>query len=1151
MTRPRHLVHRGSVLASGFVFDTRLVPEATVRARILSIAGRVSEVRRTEGQLIVRLRRPARIDAATALGAPLVSYGRLHAAMPLEPDEVRSLETGAESAVLVAGGESVSLPLEAATLEDISLWLDVASFEVRDDALSLGEIAASPAAQWVPPSEDVRAPLGVEALAADGQELMAALASPSAPSAPPRRAWLSAIWRAFAWLMTWRVPASPASSEVSTTRAPSAWFERVRAWFDGMAVRLLMWTRLAPLVGRRHAQYLQRLFDMFASNDLEGALRHAIPLNDSVAAALAKTHPALTTPSPRSDLAIVPARGMASTTLFMGDDLFSVLRQTYRRAFEALVQRGDIEKAAFVLAELLQSNEEAVAFLERHGRWTLAAEIAEARKLPPALVVRQWFLAGNKERAIRVARRTGTFAEAVSRLESSHAQEAEALRLAWADMLASSGAYAAAVDVVWPIQAARPLAREWIERGIAVGGISGAKMLVRKLHVDAAAFPEVRDRLASLIDGNDGVALATAVGQAVLAGEKRDDLRILAKMAARALMPHAHASSTLVKQLVERTGDPVFSADVRLRVPARESSVRLKAFALTRMGAAREYSEDVCIATSLSRIDPPRSGVLLDVDVAQDGVLLGAFDGTGGRAAGDIASALAAMTIAEELQRAFTRGLPNVDAAARALTAAVEKASRAVLDNATKDPSQRGSASEATVATVHGSTLLVAHVGLTRAYLLRQGELLPLTKDHTMLNDYLAKNALTPQEIADFPSKNVVMRILGMNASVTPDTVRIDLHGSDTVLLCSDGLRENLDDAALRDLLDGRSPQAAAEELLRAAVTARSNDDISIVVAQVAGDALPVKPLLEHRVAGDAGAIPIYDAAALPDGRLLVALGEVGVWLLSRDGKVLTRFAEPAHHLVLSDHGDRAILVAHRGATRRLARLDIAARKVRPWCDARIDEFADTFDGAVWYVTRDDTLFAIDVLCTHWEHLWEVHDAAFTIRSIARSPHTLSAYFRHCTELHDEIWTFEAKTHTLRQRVSVKSPSAQSRCDAAGPGGDYAGWFNVHDDEIWEAYVYNRKEWIRIPSLTSSTPAPSSANHERAAFAHWGKDGLSIRIYDGMAKEYAVFQLDGVQPDQVPASHHVRFQEDCTLVFDPWGRMLILQAGRIAREYRI
>src|SRR5690606_27242115 len=100
----------------------------------------------------------------------------------------------------------------------------------------------------------------------------------------------------------------------------------------------------------------------------------------------------------------------------------------------------------FVLAELLMANEEAVSFLERHGRFGLAAELAEARKLAPGLVVRQWLLAGDRERAVRLAIRHGAFADAIARLERDHRALALQLRALWADRLATAGDFVGAVD---------------------------------------------------------------------------------------------------------------------------------------------------------------------------------------------------------------------------------------------------------------------------------------------------------------------------------------------------------------------------------------------------------------------------------------------------------------------------------------------------------------------------------------------------------------------------------------------------------------------------------------------------------------------------------------------------------------------------------
>lgn len=88
-----------------------------------------------------------------------------------------------------------------------------------------------------------------------------------------------------------------------------------------------------------------------------------------------------------------------------GLSVYQHLQQTYRRAAERLEQAGRIDEAAFVFAELLNSPAECIALLERHQRFELAAQIAEDRKLDPTLVVRLWWLAGNRDRAVMIARR--------------------------------------------------------------------------------------------------------------------------------------------------------------------------------------------------------------------------------------------------------------------------------------------------------------------------------------------------------------------------------------------------------------------------------------------------------------------------------------------------------------------------------------------------------------------------------------------------------------------------------------------------------------------------------------------------------------------------------------------------------------------------
>src|SRR5262249_35112781 len=143
-------------------------------------------------------------------------------------------------------------------------------------------------------------------------------------------------------------------------------------------------------------------------------------------------------------------------------------------------------------------------FLERHGRFQLAAELAEARGLPPGLVVRQWFLAGQRERAVAIARQTGAFADAVARLEGARDPRAAALRLCWADTLATTGAYAAAVDVAASLREAEPLVLEWLDRAVAVGGRAGWRMLAKKLRRVPESFGAIRDRIRAELAATEG-----------------------------------------------------------------------------------------------------------------------------------------------------------------------------------------------------------------------------------------------------------------------------------------------------------------------------------------------------------------------------------------------------------------------------------------------------------------------------------------------------------------------------------------------------------------------------------------------------------------------------------------------------------------------
>ncbi len=198
------------------------------------------------------------------------------------------------------------------------------------------------------------------------------------------------------------------------------------------------------------------------------------------------------------------------------------------------------------------------------------------------------------------------------------------------------------------------------------------------------------------------------------------------------------------------------------------------------------------------------------------------------------------------------------------------------------------------------------------------------------------------------------------------------------------------------------------------------------------------------RPAFEGGGTAVTDAAMLPGGRMLAAAGEHGAFLLSSDGEVIARFGEPADTIVISDQGDRAILLyrAESGDLYRLSRLDLVTSRREHWCDARITRYAPDYDGSVWFVSRGDTLFALDAAAadwTHpwkdaidaragWTHLWEFSEPGIQVDAIARDARWMSVHVvplfhnqpARMPAVPGAVRTYELPSVTLRRRQPVK-----------------------------------------------------------------------------------------------------------------------------------
>ena len=214
--------------------------------------------------------------------------------------------------------------------------------------------------------------------------------------------------------------------------------------------------------------------------------------------------------------------------------------------------------------------------------------------------------------------------------------------------------------------------------------------------------------------------------------------------------------------------------------------------------------------------------------------LVAVADGMGGHRAGEVASA----TALEALRAAITGGRP--------LREAIEDANDAVYTKSLTDTSLRGMGTTLTAGTlVAGGTLLVGHVGDSRAYLLHDGELRQVTDDHSLVEELVREGRLTADEAAVHPQRSIITRALGVDASVEVDVYPVELVPGDRLLLCSDGLTGMVQPDDIAATLRRESdPTRAAHQLVDAANAAGGEDNITVVVVAVTDEA-PLRELPE------------------------------------------------------------------------------------------------------------------------------------------------------------------------------------------------------------------------------------------------------------------------------------------------------------------
>ncbi len=267
-------------------------------------------------------------------------------------------------------------------------------------------------------------------------------------------------------------------------------------------------------------------------------------------------------------------------------------------------------------------------------------------------------------------------------------------------------------------------------------------------------------------------------------------------------------------------------------------TIRVRLFGRTDVGRVREHNEDNFIVADLTH----RSRSLREEDreqvVGPNGLLMAVCDGMGGAAAGEVASELAINILFEKL----TEGDPPVDHddLARRLVRAVEAAGLRIYSEAKLDRHHRGMGTTATAAALMDRWLFLAQVGDSRAYLLREGRLVQVTRDQSLVNQLIEAGQLTEEEAENFEHNNIILQALGTSDSVQVDLTFVELRKGDTVMLCSDGLSGMVRFDELREVLVGADdPVEACRELTERANQAGGHDNITCIVAKFDGEGLP------------------------------------------------------------------------------------------------------------------------------------------------------------------------------------------------------------------------------------------------------------------------------------------------------------------------
>lgn len=232
----------------------------------------------------------------------------------------------------------------------------------------------------------------------------------------------------------------------------------------------------------------------------------------------------------------------------------------------------------------------------------------------------------------------------------------------------------------------------------------------------------------------------------------------------------------------------------------------MQVFAKSEVGLVRSVNEDRFLATD---------------------DLLAVADGMGGHLAGEVAAEIA-------INKLKGIDLGQVVSLKEFFLDIFQEANRTIFETGINNKDQEGMGTTLTAVYVRDMRAYIAHVGDSRAYLIRQNDVIQLTEDHSYVNQLVALGTLTEEEAEKHPQRNVLLRVLGTKESVNVDTIEVELQEKDRIVVASDGLFSDVNKDFIKEIfISGLSLEETVDRLIKAALDEGGKDNVTVVIGEV------------------------------------------------------------------------------------------------------------------------------------------------------------------------------------------------------------------------------------------------------------------------------------------------------------------------------